>query len=79
MWFRAKRYGYGWYPCSWQGWGVLFLFIISVILHTYNATNIAKSPVDIILGVTAPIFIDVAFLTIIAWSTGEKASWRWGK
>ncbi|HTS17465.1 MAG TPA: hypothetical protein VMP11_07825 [Verrucomicrobiae bacterium] len=24
VWFRAKRYGWGWgLPCAWQGWVVL--------------------------------------------------------
>ena len=21
LWFKAKLYGWGWYPCSWEGWG----------------------------------------------------------
>jgi hypothetical protein len=24
LWFRAKRYGWGWTPTSWQGWLVMF-------------------------------------------------------
>ena len=27
-WFAAKRYGFGWVPCSWQGWLVLAVFLL---------------------------------------------------
>jgi hypothetical protein len=79
LWFKAKRYGYGWYPSTWEGWAVLGLFILSVILHSYNALSIAKSAKDIVLGINAPILIDTVFLIIICWAKGEKAEWRWGK
>ena len=26
-WFRKKTFGYGWTPCTWQGWAVMVLFI----------------------------------------------------
>lgn len=79
LWFKAKSYGYGWTPSTWQGWAVLGLFILSVIVHTYNATSIAKSAKDIVLGINIPIIIDVTFLIIICYLTGEKAKWRWEK
>ena len=22
-WFKAKTYGYGWTPATWQGWGII--------------------------------------------------------
>jgi hypothetical protein len=29
LWFKAKEYGYGWYPCTWEGWLVLVVFIFA--------------------------------------------------
>ncbi len=78
LWFKSKKFGYGWYPCSWEGWAVLGLFTISVVVHTYNATSIANSAKDIVLGINIPILIDVIFLIIICWTKGEEARWRWG-
>ena len=28
LWFRAKNYGWGWYPCSWEGWTVLLIWVL---------------------------------------------------
>ena len=28
LWFRAKCYGWGWYPCSWEGWLVILIWAI---------------------------------------------------
>lgn len=27
MWFRAKRYGWGWRPVTWQGWAVVAVWV----------------------------------------------------
>lgn len=31
-WFKVKHYGYGWYPNTWQGWGVTVGFSVSLIV-----------------------------------------------
>lgn len=78
-WFKAKKYGWGWYPSSWQGWSILLLFIIMEVLlfikldsHSVsvNQTLISFIPLSIIL---------VVKLIIICYLTGEKPRWRWGK
>jgi len=28
LWFKAKQYGWGWYPARWQGWLIVIGFII---------------------------------------------------
>jgi hypothetical protein len=30
-WFRAKAYGYGWVPASWQGWLVTMAFMVLIL------------------------------------------------
>ncbi len=72
-WFKAKRYGYGWYPGSWQGWGIMGMYGFSVaVILIHSANNIS--------GMTTymQLFILTAFLIIICESTGEPARWRWG-
>ncbi len=26
LWFKAKKFGWGWTPCSWEGWTVTGLY-----------------------------------------------------
>ena len=41
IWFKAKRYGWGWYPSTWQGavcifiWVILFVFGIIKMDHEW--------------------------------------------
>ncbi len=34
-WFRAKKYGYGWTPTTWEGWFIL-LFYVAFVFHQAN-------------------------------------------
>ncbi|KND50263.1 MAG: hypothetical protein AB198_01580 [Parcubacteria bacterium C7867-003] len=77
LWFKAKRFGYGWYPCSWEGWAVILLYLIVVIVHTINVEKFVKSGADLILNFLIPLIINTIFLIIISHARGEKASWRW--
>jgi hypothetical protein len=31
-WFKPKKFGYGAYPITWEGWLVIFVFIIYLIV-----------------------------------------------
>ncbi len=31
LWFKAKRYGWGWTPVSWEGWGVVIVYIALMV------------------------------------------------
>ena len=71
-WFRAKYYGYGWYPATWEAWlvmlGWLIIFVAAMVKVDHEAFK------NFLL-----IFIDTALLIYICYKTGEKARWRWGK
>jgi len=73
-WFPAKRYGWGWGPPStWQGWVVLALFAILLVvgsvllLPTYGAL--------VFVAYTTGLS---AVLVAVCWLKGEPPSWRWG-
>ncbi len=66
-WFKARNYGWGWTPSSWQGWLVVIIFII---LESLLATN-----TDIFIVGT---FVLVGVLILICYKKGEKPRWRWG-
>jgi len=72
LWFRAKCYGWGWYPCSWEGWLVLFIWGILF------AFGVAKMDHEWLKNLFF-IFVFTAILIYICYKKGEKPRWRWGK
>ncbi len=89
LWFRAKEYGWGWYPISWQGWAVT---VVYAILFTFTclvfsgwvgaAEEAGVSFRDIAFGVLEFLAV-IALLSYtlfrICMKWGEKPGWRWGK
>lgn len=71
IWFKRKKYGFGWYPVSWQGWltiliwVILFVFTISYFDHEWLKNLII-------------VFILTSLLIYISYKKGEKPGWRWG-
>lgn len=72
-WFKAKRYGYGWYPSTWQGWLVMFIWLLFFI-GAYVRWNVETQTAWFMADVTA----STSALIVVAVLTGEKAKWRWG-
>jgi hypothetical protein len=75
LWFRAKRYGWGWTPSMWKGWLVFaayvaFLAVVAALCARHMLTQPA-------------FFACVALLTTlllaICWLKGEKPQWHWGR
>lgn len=89
LWFRAKEYGWGWFPISWQGWLVTilfaFLFALSFLVFFGWIGTAAEARVetrDIVFGVLeflAAIGLLSYILFRICTKYGEKPGWRWGK
>ncbi|MFA6486231.1 MAG: hypothetical protein WCT40_02590 [Candidatus Magasanikbacteria bacterium] len=76
IWFKAKKYGYGWSPSTWQGWLVVAVYLIILISLIYIfETNIEKYLVFYLISV----FISTGLLIYISYKKGEPARWRWGK
>jgi len=70
LWFRAKNFGWGWYPSTWQGWIILVLYTIFLL---YGTTPTVPKTYILEVGVSTLLLILVCFLT------GEKPEWRWGR
>ena len=49
LWFRAKRYGWGWYPCSWQGWAVLAMYVFALLSNALYTNNHEFSNSDFLM------------------------------
>ena len=78
LWFKRKRYGWGWTPANWQGWFVITIHegmvaILAPDLDQYTA------PEEIIFLFVLPVLFIIASLVGIAWYTGESPKWQWGE
>lgn len=78
LWFRAKPYGWGWYPSAWQGWGVLIMYVFAVIEKAIHFTLHPRTAFGVWTDLIPQIYILTVFLIIICYATGEKPGWRWG-
>lgn len=72
LWFKAKCYGWGWYPSSWQGWLVILVW---AILFTFSVIKMDHEWLKNLLF----IFLTTGILIWIFYKKGEKPRWRWGK
>ena len=79
VWFKAKQYGWGWYPSTWQAWLILFVYFVLVILDFFRLDAMSHSASDTIRPWIIDIFILGIMLVLIAWITGEEPRWRWGE
>jgi hypothetical protein len=75
IWFPAKKYGWGWgFPCAWQGWGVLTIFMAVV----FAAVKFLPPSEDLLM-FSLFVILASAALIFICFIKGEKPGWRWGK
>lgn len=74
-WFKAKQYGWGWYPASWEGWVVTLVFVVIIvgITQTYSLSKPGN-----MIPFTIGILLAIGLLMFIASTKGEKPSWKWG-
>lgn len=79
LWFRAKNYGWGWTPSSWQGWLVLAIYALFNIVVFRSIDKLSHSSSDTLMNFSLPFFLSTAMLIIICSLTGEKPQWRWGR
>jgi dipeptidase E len=72
IWFVNKTYGYGWTPATWEGWLVIFLWLILFVPLTLAVEH--NLPFSLI-----GIFFVTGLLIYICYKKGEKPHWQWGK
>ena len=75
IWFRAKRYGWGWgLPCSWQGWVVMVGYIALIWAGAFLWGQWTK--IGYWIGYVVTL---TAALIVVCAIKGEKPRWRWGR
>lgn len=71
-WFKAKWFGWGWTPATWQGWVVVGLFVLFLI---WNSTLLPDKGVEYF----GQLGIALLILLLICYKKGERPHWSWGK
>lgn len=80
-WFKAKLYGWGWTPAKWQGWFVMFVYVVLIsVLVFMREDNIPGNPDSgsNFLTFALPIIILTILLIFICYKKGEEPHWQWG-
>lgn len=78
LWFKAKHFGWGWYPVTWQGWLVIVGFLLLDFGNVYRLDLKQTSSPEVAREFLIETGILVAVLIWICFRTGEKPGWRWG-
>jgi uncharacterized membrane protein YhaH (DUF805 family) len=78
LWFKRKTYGWGWTPCSWQGWAATLAYVALLGLFVSWLT-----PSDTLSQVVRKFILPMSIITLIfielAYKKGESPKWQWGK
>ncbi len=78
-WFKAKSYGWGWTPATWQGWSVLLLYVVITIMLFISIDSNSHSVSDTLINFVPNVIILSIILVIVCYVMGEKPEWRWGE
>ncbi|MEI6326574.1 MAG: hypothetical protein WCO78_00460 [Candidatus Roizmanbacteria bacterium] len=79
LWFKAKEYGWGWTPATWQGWLLLISYIAIEIYIYYGVDSSSRSASYVVLNYLPLSVVFTFVLILICFATGERPRWRWGK
>lgn len=77
LWFKAKTYGWGWTPCSWEGWLVTGVYVALIVLLALTLDE-ASPVLEVMFMFVLPVVLLTITLIRIAYARGEKPTWRWG-
>lgn len=79
LWFRAKRFGWGWTPITWQGWVSTVVFVAFLLSIINSAENWNKTLKEGVVELIIPLVVVTASFFSICFLRGEKPVWRWGR
>lgn len=73
FWFKPKKYGYGSYPYTWEGWLLILFYIILLVLVIKNITF------DRYLFYISILMWTISIVFLSKEKTEGKWKWRWGE
>lgn len=77
LWFKRKRYGWGWTPATWQGRVItlVYLFLVAGFSLTVNDSSSSQK---ILFMFVVPVVLLTSIFIGIAYKKGERPRWQWG-
>jgi len=76
-WFKRKLFGWGWTPATWQGWLIIFVFIVLILLFAMTIDENSSNG-EIVFTFILPLTLLTITLIRICYLKGEKPKWQWG-
>jgi hypothetical protein len=77
LWFRRKRYGWGWTPSTWQGWLSVAVFIFLVTVLSLRVDEYSTDSFVMMQFILPVVVLVIAFM-VLAYIKGESPKWQWG-
>ena len=76
-WFRPKWFGWGWYPCSWEGVAVLLVFVAAILINVQVHAFAPQTPEFQALYYLQIALWLVLVLVVCDSRCDQKPGWRW--
>lgn len=76
-WFKAKLFGWGWTPVTWQGWLATGLYVILMIAFALTLDGNSPPREVFFTGIFPMMLLTIGFIRV-CYRTGEKPRWQWG-
>ena len=78
LWFKNKSYGWGWVPCSWEGWIILVAYVMYNVAVFRHMDGLSHSGSDTLMAWDLYFLGSTAILVALCYAKGERPRWRWG-
>lgn len=77
-WFKAKWYGWGWVPVTWQGLLVIIVYIAILVTPGILVADSIENAEEFSQIFLPLIIVSTAALLWICYKKGERPHWSWG-
>lgn len=78
IWFKEKKYGWGWTPATWQGWLATILYMALIIGPVFLFTNDLERFANYTWEYVAYTCVLSAAFIFLCYKKGVKPQWHWG-
>jgi hypothetical protein len=75
IWFKRKKFGWGWTPSTWQGWLITLAFPFVLAIPIIFIKHWSKFTLNIFYGY---LFSVTAGFFFVLFRFGESPKWSWG-
>lgn len=77
IWFKSRRYGWGFAPATWQAWLIMAIWLMLVVVYVVNIDNASESIAQTLLSVLPFVVLMVVILVMISYRRGENPKLQW--